>query len=276
MHRLAGVAVGGISLGGIETSIDLPEHKLCFDIGRCPRWAVSRPRVLITHAHMDHLGGLAYHCATRALMGMGPPEYLVPRQNEAAIGELFATWRRLDRSELEHRLVPLGPGDEHRLGRDLVAVPFRTPHVVPSQGYGLWRERRQLREEYQGLPQEELRRLAVDEGLELSTLVSFPEVAFTGDTRAEVIEQQEVVRKARLLVMECTFLDDRIDVDQARETGHVHLDDLLERVHLLENEALLLTHFSARYSPREVQAILDARLPAEVRARTTALLERVG
>jgi len=39
--------------------IDLPEMKLCFDIGRCPAEAVARPTVLLTHAHMDHMGGVA-------------------------------------------------------------------------------------------------------------------------------------------------------------------------------------------------------------------------
>lgn len=274
MLRLAGLAVGGLSIGGIETCIDLPEHKLCFDVGRCPRWAVARPRVLVTHAHMDHLGGLAYHCATRSLLGMAPPEYLVPREDAEALGELFAAWRRLDRSELPHRLVPLGPGDEHRVGRDLVARPFRASHVVPTQGYGLWRERKQLRPEYRGRSQSELQRLAVDGGVELSERTEHCEVAFTGDTRPEVIEQVEAVRRARLLVMECTFLDERVTVEQARATGHTHLDDLLRVLPLLENEALLLTHFSARYSAGEVDALLDRKLPPDVRARTTALVRR--
>jgi len=276
MDRVAGIAVGGISVGGIETCIDLPEHKLCFDIGRCPSWAVPRQRVLITHAHMDHLGGLAYHCATRSLMGMSPPEYLVPRQDAAALAELFEVWRKLDRSALEHRLIPIGPGDEYRLSRDLVARPFESPHVVPTQGYGLWRERRKLKPEYVGLPQSELQRLAVEQGTELTDVVSFPEVVFTGDTLPEVIEREEVVRRAKVLVMECTFLDDRVSVAQARETGHVHLDELLRFAPLLENEALVLTHFSARYSPAQVRAILDDRLPADLRARTTPMLARRG
>ena len=32
--------------------------------------------------------------------------------------------------------------------------------------------------------------------------------AFTGDTTIDVVEQEEVVRKARLLILEATFLDD--------------------------------------------------------------------
>ena len=52
--------------------------------------------------------------------------------------ELFEVWRRLDRSDLVHELVPLGPGEELVLPNRLVARPFRVPHRVPCQGYALW------------------------------------------------------------------------------------------------------------------------------------------
>ena len=65
MPRLAGILVDGVSVGGVETCIDLPEFKLAFDIGRCPDDAVLRPTILFTHAHMDHMGGVAWHAATR-------------------------------------------------------------------------------------------------------------------------------------------------------------------------------------------------------------------
>ena len=84
------------------------------------------------------------------------------------------------------------------------------------------------------------------------------------------------MREARLLILECTFVGDRVPVALARAKGHVHLDELVARAHLLANEALLLTHFSARYADAEVVAALDAALPADLRARTTPLLKGVG
>ena len=98
------------------------------------------------------------------------------------------------------------------------------------------------------------------------------EFAFTGDTLIEVVEREEMVRTARVLVMECTFLDDRVPVAKSRESGHVHLDELVERVDLFANERILLTHFSARYSRREITEILERRLPESLKARVTALL----
>jgi hypothetical protein len=63
--------------------------------------------VLFTHAHVDHMAGVVWHCATRKLRGMQPPTYVVGRENTEAFRELFAVWRRLDRSELPHELVEL-------------------------------------------------------------------------------------------------------------------------------------------------------------------------
>ena len=102
LYELGGTVVGGLSSGGIETCIDLPRLKLAFDVGRCPEEVVARERVLFTHAHMDHMGGVAYHCATRALRKLPPPTYVVPRGDVEAFEALFAAWRRLDRSDLEN------------------------------------------------------------------------------------------------------------------------------------------------------------------------------
>lgn len=271
MVRVAGIEVQGLSVGGIETCIDLPELRLCFDIGRCPKQAVARPTVLFTHAHMDHMGGVAYHTATRALYGMKPPRYVVPHENVEAFEALFAAWRRLDRSELEHELVALGPGEELRLPNGLVARPFRSPHRVPCQGYALWRRKRKLRADLAHLACEDVRALR-QRGEDPTVQVETPELAFTGDTRIEVVEQEEVVRKARVLIMEVTFLDERVGVESCRAKGHVHLDEVIERAELFENEALLFTHVSARYAPDEVRSILARRLPPSLAERVTALV----
>jgi len=271
--HVAGVDIGGFSLGGMRTCIDLPAWKLCMDLGACSQELVRRPTVLFTHAHIDHMGAVASHAATRALLSMRPPTYLVPRPNVPAVEDLFAAWRRLDGSEMPHELVPLEPGEEFALPNGLVARPFRSPHRTLCQGYGLWRKERRLRPELAGLPQEEVRRRRVELGEEVETLDEIPELAFTGDTTIEVVEREEVVRTARVLVIESTFLDDRVPASSARERGHVHLDELIERADLFENEAIVLTHFSARYRAEEVRAILSARLPPALSERVVPLLK---
>ena len=65
-----------------------------------------------------------------------------------------------------------------------------------------------------------------------------------------------------MLLLECSFLLPE-DKDRAREYAHIHLDDILERAHLFENEAIVLTHFSQRYRPEEIRQALAA-IPDEL------------
>ncbi|MCB9792060.1 MAG: hypothetical protein H6741_04980 [Alphaproteobacteria bacterium] len=271
MLQLAGIAIDATSVGGLETCIQLPGYKLALDIGRCPRTAVYKDTVAITHGHMDHIGGVAFHAATRSLMGLEPPTYLVGHENVKALNALFNAYRRLDRSALAHTLVPIGPGEQHELGDGRIIRPFRSVHRVPCQGYSIWSSKKKLKAEYHGTPGHELARLR-REGVEISDTIEAPELAFTGDSMIEVVEREAVVRTARLLIMEVTFIDDRVTVEQCRSKGHIHIDEVAERAELFENEALLLTHFSGRYRAREIQEAIQKRLPGHLAERVTPLL----
>lgn len=267
------------STGGLETCIEVPGWDLCLDIGRCPDSAVRRSRVLLTHGHMDHAAGLPYHAAMRNLARLSPPTYVVPEENREDIERMLDAWRRIDRSTLPCTVLGLSPGGRVSLGPRREAVAFRSPHRVPTQGYALVSTRTQLRPELRALPQDEIRarRLAGDE---VAVPAQTVEVAFTGDTLPEVIEREALVREARVLVIEVTFLDDRVPPDKARSKGHVHLDELVERAELLRNPKVVLMHFSARYSHAEIERIVRARLPPELWARTELVLphrqERAG
>lgn len=52
---LEGYSIEGLSIGGHETCVIVPELKSAFDIGRCPSRAVQQNFVFITHAHLDHI-----------------------------------------------------------------------------------------------------------------------------------------------------------------------------------------------------------------------------
>jgi len=269
--HILGIEVRGLSIGGIETCIDLPGFGVAFDVGRAPELVIARPTVLFTHGHMDHMGGAAYHCALRALRRLPPPTYVVGHENIAAFGELFAAWRKLDRSTLEHQVVAIGPGEEHPIGPRLVARPFRSLHRAPCQGYALVERRTRLRADLAGRSQDEIRAVRA-RGEEVTDVVEDTRVAFCGDTLIDVVDREEVVRTAKLLILEVTFLDDRVSPAEAREKGHVHLDEVCERADLFQNEAILVTHFSARYGPAEIRKVLAARLPGSLRDRVVPFI----
>ncbi len=273
MLNLAGTAVKGVSIGGVETCIQLPGLDLCFDIGRAPRSAVHRSRVAFSHGHLDHTGGIALHAATRALTGLAPPTYLVPAPYLEDLRALFRVWRRIDRSRLPCELVPMRAGDRHPLAKDRELVAFASHHRVPSLGYGVFSCKHRLAPEYRGRPGPELRDLRLS-GVEITRPIWTCDVAFTGDTSLAVLDQEPWLLQARLLILECTFLDDRVGVAACRAKGHVHLDEIIEHAEAFENQAILLTHFSARYSLAEIRAILGDRLPESLRSRVHPLIRQ--
>lgn len=271
MPRLADIELEATSIGGIETCIQLPSLDLAFDIGRCPRGAENRPRIFLTHTHMDHASGLAYHASMRDLLGRPAPTYYVPRENLADLEQLLATWRRLDRSDIPCHFVGCSPGDQVALGKTRTVHPFRSPHRIYCQGYAIHARKKKLRPEFVGLQDQELRRLRLD-GIEIQEEHPEIEVAFCGDTTIDVVELHADVRQARLLILECTFIDADMNPGSARARGHVHLHDIIDRADLFENRHILLTHFSMRYGEGKIVDTLQKTLPAKLRGRLSALL----
>ncbi|KAG8638879.1 hypothetical protein MANES_14G075500v8 [Manihot esculenta] len=246
---IEGYPVEGLSIGGHETCIIFPSLNLAFDIGRCPQRAISQDFLFISHAHMDHIGGLPMYVATRGLYRMKPPTIIVPTSIKETVEELFEVHRKLDGSELNHNLIGLDVGEEFYMRRDLKVRAFRTYHAIQSQGYVVYSMKQKLKQEYLGLSGNEIKNLKAS-GVEITNTITSPEIAFTGDTMSDFIidETNSDALRARILVMESTFVEDTVKVEHARDYGHTHLSEIVSYADKFENKAILLIHFSARYT----------------------------
>ena len=270
--ELAGHRIEALSVGGIETCFQIPAFDCCLDIGRCPPGAVSRRRLFLTHAHMDHAAGLPYFVSMRAMHHLPPPVVYCPSGVRAKLQTILDTWSDLDSEASRCQLLGLEPGAHIPLGGNREARTFRSSHRVETLGYCLYSLRRKLKPALHGLDGPALAAKA-RAGESIHFIEPVPEICFPGDTGIKVVDREAMVRTARLLLLECTFVGERPGRRWARSGGHIHLDDIAERAELFENEAILLTHFSRRYRPEEIRDAINARIPPRLRSRVHLLLE---
>ncbi|HEY3806143.1 MAG TPA: MBL fold metallo-hydrolase [Kofleriaceae bacterium] len=257
----------GVSVGGVYTSIAVPELGILFDAGIPARSLAAIDTILLSHGHADHVGALPAILGIRALQGKTkPPRVVMPAE---IVGDVLAALEplsRLQRFELAIEPIGVSPGDDVELRGDLRVRAIRTFHPVPSLAYLIVRRVAKLRPELRGLagPEIAARRRAGEDVTEHEDRI---ELGYATDTLITALDHAPELYDARVLMMECTFLDDRKSLEAARAGCHVHLDEVIERADRFHNEAIVMMHVSQLYAPNEVAALLDRRVPPALRAR---------
>ncbi|MGE0551211.1 MAG: MBL fold metallo-hydrolase [Kofleriaceae bacterium] len=259
--------VRGVSVGGVYTSITVPELGILFDAGISPRSFGAIDTIVLSHGHADHVGALPALLGIRGLHGKTrPPRVIMPVEIIDDLTTALAALSKLQRFALAIEPIGMAPGDELALRPDLLIRAVRTFHPVPSLGYLLVRRVAKLKPELHGLPSQEIaqRRRAGEQITEVDDRI---ELAYATDTLVSALDHAPELLKARVLIVECTFLDERKSVEAARAGCHIHLDELIERAARFENQHVVLMHFSQIYRPDEIAALLDRRVPPELRSR---------
>ena len=113
VHTLSGYKIEGVSVGGQETCIVLPQLKLAFDSGRCPQRCVYADTMCLSHTHMDHVGGAGFYIATRSLISLPPPTIVLPASRTTAFAAFVDAMKALDGSDMPHVAVGLEPAAKH-------------------------------------------------------------------------------------------------------------------------------------------------------------------
>ncbi|MCK4851358.1 MAG: hypothetical protein KAT11_08405, partial [Phycisphaerae bacterium] len=254
-----------VSIAGEQTAVAVPELDVCFDIGLCPRVALSCGYICLTHGHMDHAAALAYYFSQRDFQGMQPGTALVPKQIAEPIEQMLAAWDRIEGKVSPRQIVPLAGGDEYEIRRNLVVQAFRVPHTAASLGYLIYSRREKLLEEYLGLSSPQIVELK-NKGQKITRTTHVPLLCYLGDVEFESLKWTDMMRQATVLVVECTFFEEGHQ-HRARFGQHVHLDDFIELLPQLQNEYIVLTHLSRRTDMRQAKELLSQRLPRDQRQR---------
>lgn len=263
--------VQGISVAGEESVVQIPELDVCFDIGLCPRPALSSDYVALTHGHMDHAAGLAYYFSQRHFQGMGEGTVLCHPKLEKPIHNMMRAWVDLEAQRTPYHVIPMAHDEELEVKDKTMLRAFETRHTVPSLGFSVVEKRSKLRPDLADVPQEKLVQLK-QQGEEITQTHEVPLVCYTGDTAwGEHFERHDVLN-AQVLITECTFLeaDHR---DRAEVGKHLHLDDIVRLLDQANAEHVILTHLSRRTHIATVRKTLDQQIPRRHRDRVLLLMD---
>ncbi len=263
----------GISEGSIQTCMILPQFRLTFDVGCGSSRLTEIPRVLLTHGHLDHSSGIPYYISQRNLRRLPPAEIYTPPALAAPLANVIQLWSEIEDYEIQYKLHPVEYARYYPLQGQYYFQAFPSFHRVPSNGYTIFEKTLKLKEEFKTLPGPEIARLKkVREDLFYESYL--PHITFSGDTQIEFLLKYEAVQKSRVLFLECTYIDEARSVSQAREWGHIHLDEIAKHAEALEKiQRLYLIHFSPRYHADKIKRLLKQKLPPHLHRKTIPFLK---
>jgi ribonuclease Z len=263
--------VQGISIAGEESVVQVPELDVCFDVGLCPRPALTSSYIALTHGHMDHAAGLAYYFSQRHFQGMGEGTVLCHPKLEKPIHNMMRAWVDLEAQRTPYHVIPMAPEQELEVKSKTMLRAFETRHTVPSLGFVAVEKRSKLRPDLADVPQEKLVQMK-QQGEAITETHDIPLVCYTGDTAWGPHFERADVLNSRVLITECTFLeaDHR---DRAAVGKHLHLDDIIHLLDASSAEAVILTHLSRRTHIATVRQTLDEQIPARHRDRVLLLMD---
>jgi len=263
--------VQGYSVAGEATSINIPEMDVCFDMGMAPRSALAAKFCALSHGHMDHVGGLAYWCSQRNFQGMGPGTIVCDKRIESDVRGMMDGFQSLERQKTPYELITLEHEQEIQIKNNIMLRAFHTEHTAPSIGYVIVEKRTKLKEHLVGLPQEKLRDMKQN-GEEIVNHLEVPLIAYTGDTLPGAHLLRDDVRKAQVIISECTFFDP--GHKQRAKTGmHMHVDDLVEWLKVVECEHMVVVHLSRRTHLGQARKQLEQQAGKELASKVHFLMD---
>jgi ribonuclease Z len=265
-YHHSGLTVEGYSRAAVQTYWRIAEMKIGFDLGAQPWDFMALPRYFITHSHLDHIAALPAYVARRRMMKMDKPTIYLPGHTVSAVEQLLRVIGRLDRGRLPCELIPLEPGQEIELSRELVVTTAAMRHSIPALGYIVWERRKKLKPEFAHLEGDEIRDLRLS-GTEVTQEIRIPMVAYTGDTAPAGLDACPDMYRAKILITEMTFLAPEHQKDKIHKHGHMHLSDFVDRRNDFKNEVILCGHFSVRYNDRQIRRWVDRALPDRLDGR---------
>lgn len=259
-HSHGGLTIEGYSRAAVQTCWRVNELKLLFDVGAQPWDFMGTPTLFISHAHLDHIAALPVYVSRRRMMKMDPPVIYLPDSAVDTAWDMLQNFRRLDKGAMPCELVGLLPGDETDISREYVVTALPTRHTIDSVGFVVHHRRHKLKPEFLDLTGPEIRDKKKS-GIEVTTEMRVPVVAYTGDTNPRGLDENPVFYDAKILITEMTFVAPEHRKEKIHKHGHMHVDDYRQRADRFNNELIIAAHLSTRYNVAQVKRFVQKTLP---------------
>jgi ribonuclease Z len=196
----SGIAIEGVSIAGRESFYKLPGFRTLLEFGRAPEDTVSYATVCLTHGHLDHAAGLAHHASRRRLDRLPAARVFAPEEAVPDLEAWLAFSQRLENVDYGLHLMPVRPGRSVMLRNDLELKVLPGRHRVPTVGYLFSEIRRKLKDEFLGLPGEEIAAMR-SKGVEVTRREETPLLAYPGDCGPAIFEAAPELFQARVLLI---------------------------------------------------------------------------
>ena len=262
----------GYSVAAQNTIIIINELGIALDCGL--ETGQNPSHIFVSHTHFDHVKAAPQYV-------IDPPNKKIPiivipkpsAQNfKSFVSSAIAMTKHEAKFSVKMQImeVSLQPKQKSVILSDILTVKnikfrieiIKCSHSTPTTGYGFIEIRSKLKDEYKGLPQNELDALKKS-GIQICHDIQIPHFCYLGDTDHKVLGDpapnviggyyayNECLEKYPNVFVECTFFDPD-DLTQAKHTKHMHWAWLGPYIRDHPDTHFNLYHFSMRYKPKQI------------------------